>query len=162
MPLLRVATLVAFAAWIGGLAALGFIAAPAVFSALEAHDPVNGRATAGLVFGEVFLRFQRVSWVCGALVVLLLGARARFGPRPRRLGLQFGLVSAMLAASLYTALVITPRIDAIRRDTVGSVSARPEGDPLRAEFGRLHGLSNGLMLATLLAGVFGLTLNARD
>jgi hypothetical protein len=32
-------------------------------------------------------------------------------------------------------------------------SSLPEGDPRRAEFGRLHGLATGLELVPLLAGL---------
>jgi hypothetical protein len=64
---------------VGGLAVLGFVAAPMIFSALEAHDPATGRALAGLVFGAVFERFQYWAWLLGGLSMLLLG-----GPRLAR------------------------------------------------------------------------------
>ena len=65
MFVLRLASLVVLAIWVGGLAALGFVAAPVIFSTLEAQDPAGGRALAGLVFGAVFRRFQHVAWVLG-------------------------------------------------------------------------------------------------
>jgi hypothetical protein len=54
--------------------------------------------------------------------------------------------------SLAGGLIIAPRIDAIRRSTDGPVAGLADGDARRAEFGRLHGISNGLMLISLLAG----------
>jgi hypothetical protein len=59
----------------------------------------------------------------------------------------------MIAVSVVTALVITPRIDDIRESAGGPVAALPDGDERKAAFGRLHGLSNGLMLLTIVAGL---------
>jgi uncharacterized membrane protein len=162
MVVLRVASLLALAIWVGGLAVLGFVVAPLVFSTLEAQDPAGGRALAGLVFGAVFARFQDWAWVLGAGLIMLLGARALLGPRPRRLGWRLWTIAAMLALSLYTAFVLTPRIDRIRRDTAGSVSSLPDTDPRKQEFGRLHGLSNVFMLVTLLGGVGLLWIETTD
>jgi hypothetical protein len=153
MSLLRLASVLALAAWIGGLAVLGGLAAPTIFGVLEAHDPVAGRTLAGLVFGAVFERFQHLSWGLGVVLLLLLGARAALGPRPRRLAVRLWTVTAMLAMSLGTGLVLAPRIDAIRDRTPGTVASLPDTDPSKIEFGRLHGLSNALMLVTLVAGV---------
>ena len=69
---LRVASLVVLAIWVGGLAALGFVAAPAIFKSLEAADPSGGRVLAGLVFGSVFRNFQYVS--LGLAAILLASA----------------------------------------------------------------------------------------
>jgi hypothetical protein len=68
----------------------------------------------------------------------------------------------MTAATAATVFVLAPRIDRIRRDTPGAVAALPDGDPRKAEFGRLHGLSNVLMIATLGAGVGLIWMEARD
>ena len=153
MVVFRVASLLVLAIWVGGLAVLGFVAAPTIFATLDAYDAATGRALAGLVFGAVFERFQQWAWALGALLIVLLGLRALLGPRPRRLAWRLWAVSGMLALSLATALVITPRIDEIRREASGSVSALPDTDPRKSEFGRLHGLSNVFMLTTLALGI---------
>jgi hypothetical protein len=152
MALLRFASILLLAFWVGGLATLGSLAAPEIFNVLERHDPEGGRALAGEVFGAVFRRFQRVAWVLGALLVALYGLRALLGPRPRWLGLRVWTSAALLAMSLAGGLIIAPRIDAIRQSANGPVAGLPDGDSRRTEFGRLHALSNGLMLVTLLAG----------
>jgi uncharacterized membrane protein len=153
MALLRVASLLLVAIWVGGLAVLGFVAAPEIFSTLEAADPATGRVLAGQVFGAVLQRFQHWAWILGALLVALLVTRALLGPRPRRLALRVWTVGAMVALSLVTAFVITPRIDRIRGETNGAVSALPDGDQRKSEFGRLHALSSVIMLLTLAGGV---------
>ncbi|HEX5215120.1 MAG TPA: hypothetical protein VFV98_06625, partial [Vicinamibacterales bacterium] len=72
------------------------------------------------------------------------------------------LTVSMLAFSLTTALYIAPAIDQIRNTTHGSVASLPETDPARQQFGRLHGISNGLMLATMFAGAFLILIELRD
>lgn len=153
MPALRVISLALVATWIGGLAVLGIIAAPVVFEVLESHDPVAGRTLAGLLFGTIFERFQHLAWGLGGGLLALLGLRAALGPRPRRLAIQLWLVIGMLAASAYTGLIIGPRIDHLRNTTPVAMASLPEDDATRVEFGRLHGLSNGLMALTLMAGL---------
>jgi Domain of unknown function (DUF4149) len=153
MSVLRFVTLVALALWIGGLAVLGGIGAPTIFAVLDAHTPSGGVALGGLVFGAVFERFQHLAWVLGAVLLAAIGARAALGPRPHHFGVRMWTVALMLAFSLISGLVLAPRIDAIREATPGSVNALADSNPLRIQFNRLHGVANGLMLATLLAGL---------
>jgi hypothetical protein len=162
MPILRVASLALVALWIGGLTALGAVAAPAVFAVLELHDPVAGRTLAGQVFGDMFARFQHLALFLGAGLIAVLAMRALLGPRPRRLGLQLGLVALMLTASVYTGFVIAPRIDTLRSGSATTMASLPEADPRKREFGRLHGLSNGLMALTLVAGLALFWIEARE
>ena len=162
MSLLRFASLLILALWVGGLAALGGVAAPALFDALGAHDPAAGTGLAGWHFGAVFRRFQHVSWWLGGLLILLLGARAALGPRPRRLAVRVWIVGIMLAMSLTTALVLAPRIEAIRTEANGAVQALPDSDARKAEFGRLHAASSVLMLITLGFGAVLIWAEMRD
>jgi hypothetical protein len=153
MSLLRLVSVLILALWVGGAAVLGSVAAPTIFSVLEAHDPAGGRTMAGLVFGQVLSRFQQLSWILGGLLVIVMAVRAALGPRPRKLAIRLWLLAAMIAASVVTAVVVSPRIEAIRDETQGSVAALPDGDARKVQFGRLHGLSNALMLFSLAAGV---------
>jgi hypothetical protein len=162
VSLLRFLSLVALVLWLGGLAALAFVAAPTIFAVLESADPAGGRTLAGELFGAIFTRFQYLAWIAGGTVVGVLMLRAVLGPRPRPFALRLGLATVMLTVSLVGGLVIAPRIDAIRRDITGAVAALPDSDPRKAEFGRLHGLSNGLMALTLLTGAWMLWMEMKD
>lgn len=153
MAWLRVTSLVALALWVGGLAVLGFVAAPAIFATLEAQDPSGGRALAGAVFGAVLWRFHYWMWALGGGLLVLFLVRRLLGPRPRYLSVRMGVVVLMLALGAVSAYYISPRIDQIRSETSGSIASLTDGDPRKAEFGRLHGLSNILMLCTLGAGI---------
>ena len=160
MSLLRFVAVVALALWVGGLVALG-VAAPTLFQVLEQHAP-NGRELAGAAFGDVFARFQHVAWGLGTALLASIGARAALGPRPRRTGIRIWIAATMLALSLASALYIAPRIERIRASVPGPVASLPATDARRVEFGRLHGASNALMVATIVFGLGLLWFETRD
>jgi hypothetical protein len=162
VPYLRFVGLVMLSLWMGGLAVLGGVAAPATFAVLQSSDPVGGRVLAGALFGEILERFLQISWVLGGLLLATLAGRAALGPRPRWLKRRVWTVVAMLTFSLVGGLVLAPRIEAIRRDTPGAIAALPATDARRIEFGRLHGASDVLMVLTLVAGLGLLWYEARD
>ena len=153
MAWLRLVSLILLALWVGGLAVLGFVAAPAIFATLEAHDPAAGRALAGAVFGAVLWRFHYWMWALGGGLLLLFLIRRLLGPAPRYLAVRMGVVVLMLALGAVSAYYISPRIDQIRNETSGAIASLTDNDPRKAEFGRLHGLSSILMLCTLGAGI---------
>lgn len=153
MSVLRFLSVLILAVWMGGLVVLGAIAAPTIFAVLQGHDPLAGRTLAADVFGAIFQRFQTASWILGGLMVVSLAVRAALGPRPRFTGVRLVTVAAMLVISIGTAVLVTPRMDRLRRDTPGAIAALPDADPRKVEFNRLHGLSNILMLVTLVAGL---------
>jgi len=161
MLLLRYVGLVALALWIGGLVALG-LGAPVIFDVIQTHDPAAGRTLAGLVFGRVLERFLLVVGGLGLSVLAALGLRAALGPRPRRFALRACRSAAMLTACLAVAFYVTPAIDTIRGGVDGPIAALPDDDTRRLRFGRLHGLSNGLLAAAVVAGIGLLWLEVRD
>jgi len=153
MLVLRYVALLALVVWVGGLVALGAIAAPATFDVMAARHVTEGRLLAGAVFREVLSRFFYVS--CGAALVtfLSLAARRVLGPKPRHAGLRGGILLLMTAAMLYAGIVVAGRIAAVQATMTVAPSALPETDPRRIEFGRLHGLSFALQLIPLLGGL---------
>ena len=160
MSLLRFAALVALALWVGGLVTLGGLGAPIIFDVLGSHDPTDGLPAR--VFGAIFARVQYLAWLLGVIILASLGARAAIGPRPRRFGLRMWIVAGMLAASVITVFVVAPRIEALRAGVTTAMSTLPADDPRRVTFGRLHGLSTGLMGLTILAGLGLLWTEMRD
>jgi hypothetical protein len=160
MLALRYAAVLALVFWIGGLAALGGLAAPAAFDVLETR--VDGRALAGAVFGETLRRFHLAAYLCGAIVILTLAVRGLLGPRPRRFAIRMALAAAMLAATGWSGLVVGPRIEAARHASGVSPSSLPADDARRIEFGRLHGMSTSLQLVPLLGGLALLFFELKD
>jgi hypothetical protein len=153
MTFLRYAAFVGLAVWVGGLAVLAGLGAPALFDVLATRDPAGGRELAGLLFGTMLQRFQYVAWAAAAVLFVSLGLRAAIGPRPRHTFIRIWVVMVMTAMSLVTVFVIIPHIDEIRAVVDGAVAALPPADPRRIEFGRWHALSSGLMLLTIAFGL---------
>ena len=162
MLALRYAALVALAVWAGGLVALGTVAAPSMFDVLAARQIPDARVVAGAIFGEALGRFHRISYVCGAVLLCSLAARAVLGPRPRRFALRLAITMTMLTASLYSGLVVSRQIEQLRRDIGVSPSTLPATDPRRAQFGRLHGTSTTLELVPVLGALLLLAWELRD
>ena len=153
MLALRYAALLTIVIWVGGLLALGAIAAPATFDVLASRQDPDGRLLAGVVFGEILRRFHVVSYVAGTLLLGTLVLRRILGPRPRRFAWRAGIAALMLAAAAYSGLVISSRIATLRHEIGAAPSSLPDGDPRRVEFGRLHALSTAVQLVPLLGGL---------
>lgn len=160
--MLRFASLLIVAAWIGGLAVLTGLGAPTIFTVLEGHDVEAGRPLAAMLFGVIFRRFQYLAWILGGLLLALLGTRAALGPRPRQLGVRVWIAASMLAMSLAGGLLIAPRIDAAREATSGPIANLPDGDARTIEVARLHAVSNALVFLTLCGGVCLLWMEMKD
>ena len=159
---LRFAALLALTVWVGGLLALGAVAAPAIFDVVAAQQLADGRLLSGAIFGEILRRFHHVCYVCGGVVPISLAARAVLGPRPRRFAIRMTISGLMLAAVVYSGLVLLPRIERLRVSSAVAPSSLPTSDPLRVEFGRLHGISTGLQIIPLVGGLLLLFWELRD
>jgi uncharacterized membrane protein len=153
MVFLRYVALLALVVWVGGLIALGAIAAPATFDIMAARQVANGRLLAGAVFGEVLRRFFYVSCGAAAVIFLSLTARRVLGPKPRHAGIRAGILVLMTGAMLYAGIVVAGRIAAIQATITVAPSTLPASDPRRVEFGRLHGISSALQLVPLIGGL---------
>jgi hypothetical protein len=152
MLTLRYAALLMLVIWVGGLLALGAIAAPSIFDVL-ATQPDSGRLLAGALFGEILRRFHLVSYATGALLLGTLLLRRVLGPAPRRFAWRAGIATVMLSATAYSGLVVAGHIARIQAEIGAAPSSLPAGDARRVEFGQLHGVSTALQLIPLLGGL---------
>ncbi len=162
MRALRYAALLTLVVWSGGLIALGMVAAPATFDTMAARQLADGRLIAGAIFGEMLRRFHHVAYVCGVVLVLSLVARRVLGPRPRHAGIRVALASIMLAAMMYSGMVVATRVHALQQEIGAAPSSLPETDPRRAEFGRLHATSTALLLMPVLGSLALIWWELRD
>ena len=155
MAALRYATLLALAVWIGGLLALGAVAAPAVFQVIADKGVPAGRVLSGAIVGELLRRFHLIGYACGVWILFALVIRAVLGPRPRRFAVRVGIAAIMLAASLYSGLITSANIAGVHAQIGEGVSpsSLPEGDARRAAFDRLHRQSTLLHFVPLIGGL---------
>lgn len=138
--------------WIGGLLCFGAAVAPALFQALA-----PGQAAA-----VVQLVFPRLDAFTVAAGFALLGLGLALEGRPRGAGLwRQGLVLGMTVLACASAFAVTPRMARLRAQAHGSLSDLPKDDPIRRQFGQLHGASSTLLLGQLLLGLGALALPLR-
>ncbi len=162
MLALRYVYALALVIWLGGMIAVGLVAAPAIFHALEIHDPTGGRIAAGAAFGEILRRFHQWTYASAAAILVALGTLAVLGSRPVAFRARLAIVVTMLAIALFSGMWVSGRIERLQARIDMPVQSLPATDPRRAEFGRLHGLSTGLMLMNILGGLVLLYWEARE
>jgi hypothetical protein len=161
MLALRLAAVLGLVFWLGGLAVLGTVAAPALFDAFGPRGP-DGRALAGAAFGAILQRFQLASYICAAVIAGTLLLRAVLGPRPRHFAARMLIVALMIAASAWTGLVLIPQIARVQPPSATAAPGSAADGLRRQEFGRLHGLSTALQTVPLLGGLALLFFELKD
>jgi hypothetical protein len=161
MVALRYVYLLALVFLLGGLLAIGGVAAPAIFAALTSVHGSAGRETAGIAFGAVLARFHLAATASLLLMAAALIVTAALGPRPVKFAVRIGILVVMTAAMLYSSQVVSPGIETLRDQIGGVISDLPAGDPRRVRFGRLHGLSTTLLSITAVGGLVLLYWEAR-
>lgn len=134
--------LLAITLWVGGLWALGYLAAPVLFASL------NDRQLAGAVAGKLF---AIIGWIgLGSAAYLILFLLARQGGRFFKSAV-FWLVFLMTLMSAASQFGIQPlmaqlKVDALPREVMESV--------LRDRFATWHGFSSILYLLQSLLGLW--------
>ena len=125
---------VAITLWVGGMWAIGYIAAPLLFSSL------GDRQLAGMVAGKLFSLMGWVGLGSAAYLLIFLIARCR-GQAFRRAVFWLVLLMAVLAAVSQFGiqpLMAQLKADALPREVMASV--------LRDRFAAWHGVSSILYL----------------
>lgn len=162
MPAVRYLYILALVIWLGGMIVVGAVVAPATFGVLQAWDPETGRVLAGQVFGEVLRRFHLVAYAAGLILLITITVQRLIGPKPRGYGIRAALIVVMLGVTMYSGLIVGPRIDALQRAGPGPVNRLAADDPRRQEFDRLHQLSERLLSAAAVGGLLLLGWEIRE
>jgi hypothetical protein len=125
-------------AWVGGLWAIGYLAAPVLFKVLD------DRRLAGELAGHMFKIIAIVGLICG--VVLVATAVARHGTTWLRVWRAWLLLLmiALVAAGIF---VLQPMIQEVK------ALGLAEGSEQMRRFGMLHGVSSVLYLITSVCGL---------
>jgi uncharacterized membrane protein len=142
---LRFIYLLSIALWIGGMAFFSFTAAPSIFKVLP-------REEAGNVVSDIFPKYYWQGIICG---VIALATSVALGMRDRWNGVlvvRTILIGVMVIGILYAVVILQPKVQAVKAQITSFESLAPT-DPLRLEFGRLHGRSFSVNAAVLLLGV---------
>lgn len=134
--------LIAITLWVGGLWAIGYIAAPVLFASL------GDRQLAGLVAGKLFALVGWVGLGCAAYLLLFVLMRSGTGFFKSTV---FWLVLLMGLLTVVSQFGIQPlmaqlKADALPREVMESV--------LRDRFAAWHGISSILYLLQSLLGLW--------
>ena len=128
--ILAVVALLATSVWLGGLTALGAVAAPIVFSMVP--WPSNADA-----MSVVFRRFDAVAMACAAILLATEAIRAMAGWPVSRTERARALISVVAAgAAVFEGVRISPRIAALH--AAGAIRGV---DAPGLELARLHDLA---------------------
>ena len=149
---LPVVELGVLALWLGGAVLFSAAVAPAAFAVLPT------RALAGDIVGRVL----PVIFYAGLAVGVLTIALERADAEEWRWSTAV-VTGALVAVACATAqFIVGRRIEAVRSRISGPLDALVPGDPLRVEFGRLHGVSVALLGVAMLAAAIAFVAVARN
>lgn len=127
--------------WVGGLWAIGYIAAPTIFAMLD------DRKLAGALAGQMFHIISYIGLVCGILLFISLLKRAGVHWR-------IWIIATMVALVACGEFILQPMMESLK------VQGLVEGSATKKQFGMLHGVASIIYLAVSLLGlslvVFGL------
>lgn len=137
--------LIVITLWVGGMWAVGYLVAPALF----AHLPAD-RALAGALAGRLF---DLIDWVgLGSAAYLLLYLFARRGLAAMRTPV-FWLVTLMLLATLASHFGVQPLMAQLKAQAALSGAKDVLESVLRDRFRTWHGVSSVLYLIQSVMGL---------
>lgn len=132
----------AIALWVGGLCAIGYVAAPTLFAQL------TDRTLAGQLAGSLFAIMAWVGVVAGGYLLLFLLVRR--GWRAMKTAV-FWLVLGMLVLTLAGHFGIQPILAQLKAD---ALPRQVMESALRDRFAAWHGVSSAVYLAQTLLGIW--------
>jgi len=144
LPFAAILEILAITLWTGGLAALSFITAPAIFQTAPSRD------SAGRTFGLILKRFHWVAYGCGIVILLAGGVRWAGSYRMQAAEVVRCIIALlMLCLTFYSGLVLLRKIEKLREALAGGAT---KDDLPRAEFNSLHRRATTLMAFNVLLG----------
>ena len=150
---MKIVTIVAISAWLGVLAFLAFVVAPAAFGTLE-------RGAAARLVSVIMPRYHWIGLGLGVIALIAILVRRSEGVRSWWDSLPLLLVLLMLALTAASLFVLLPRIESLRDAALAARAAGQEGAPPVVRFRQLHALSSLCGVGVLLAGAGALVVEA--
>ena len=150
--ILRAIEFLSLSIWLGSDVFFSFVVAPGAFSVLASRDQ------AGAIVGYSLTRMHCMGIVCGVVILMVRVLRIRSLALVAPVAL---CVVVMIILTVISQVAVSPRM-AVLRVQMGSIEATAAGNPLLAEFARLHTISVGLESGVLLAGMGALFLMVKE
>lgn len=127
-------------AWVGGLWATGYLAAPVLFTAQA------DKQLAGMLAGHMFTWMSYVAMVCGAYLLWYYWRMAKRSPARKQI---IAIIASMLLITLILQCGIQPMMAALK---VQALPADVMQSTLAGRFKAMHGISQILYLIQSLLG----------
>lgn len=137
------------ALWLGASALFTLVVARAAFAVLPT------RTLAGALVGRVLPVLFLAGIVVGVVMIALEW------PVLRERWTRAAVGATMVVACAIAQFAVAPRIERLREAIGGPLEALAVGDPQRAAFGRLHGISVAWLGVAIVAALVGLILTWR-
>ena len=134
-------SLIAVTLWVGGLWAIGYIAAPMLFSALA------DRALAGMLAGRLFTIMAYVGMACGFYLLLFRLFNAGIAAFQQK---AFWLVRVMLLLTVAGHFGIQPVLDSLKAQ---ALPREVMESAFRSRFATWHGVASIVYLLESLLGL---------
>lgn len=123
--------------WVGALWAIGYIAVPILFGALE------DRQLAGMLAGKMFTAVSYIGLFCSSVLLLSIIKRSDKIKQET----SFWLLLLMLALVIIGEFIIQPQMAQLK------LTGLAEGTEAAAQFGKLHGIASILYMLNALTGL---------
>lgn len=156
MSILRFLMVFSLVIWVGGIIYFALVVAPTVFSVLPTRHLAGAVVTRSL--GA--LHWMGITAGLIFLIASMLYARATAGA-VSPLAMRHVLLYLMLALTLVSLFVVTPKMSALRAQ-MGVIDEVAVNDPERVEFNALHVWSTRLEGGVLLMGLVVIYLTAQQ
>ena len=131
-------------AWLGGMILIA-IAAQTTFEVMRTLGVATPDAFAGRIMAVEFVRFDKMQFICAALLVAYQIAQTIIGPRTGRDIFRFVLIVLACGFLCYSAFVVTPKILGMQDEVAGTTD-----EALRATFDAIHETSVLMAKLTML------------
>ena len=131
----------AIACWVGGTSMFTFILTPTIFKSFN-------RDVAGGIVGVLFPGYFKWGLVCGVIAL----ATVFMSSTVKHKTICAVIIAVMLAITSVQAFVIEPKATALK-NAIPSFETTPKDDPLRIQFGKLHGVSAAGNLVVIGGGI---------
>jgi hypothetical protein len=151
--ILRALILLLIALWLGAVLFFPVVAATAFSSVSDTH-------IAGTIVGKCLRLLHYEGLAAGSLIVLLLLIAQATKAVPRNVAPLVLATLVMLGLTAYSQFFIIPRMEQDRIAAGGAIDAAPPSNPNRADFNKLHLLSERVEAGVLAAGVIFIILAA--
>ncbi len=157
-PIVRDVRLLLTAVWLGAAVFFSFALAPVLFSVLPTRE------LAGLVVNRMLTILNTGGAVVGVALLVSSVFELNNGVehwQRRAWKVEVAALSVVTLASAANQWVIGRRISELRARMGRSIDEVAVNDPLRIEFGQLHGVSVAVLIVGMLAAATALLLIAR-